>query len=120
MTLPADAQAHLEVAFQLHIPEDDIIPATTRYRMFAERVVCHPLPEWQALTVEEARAVYKRLYTLPALPSAAPETEVATPLQAAAPEPPPWMDLPHSEHQTPNSELRTPNTPHWTGFTGDG
>lgn len=61
MILPANAQAHLRAAFESSIPADDVIPPDTRYRMYAERVVRHPLADWQALTVEEARIVFKQL-----------------------------------------------------------
>ncbi|CAM3470203.1 hypothetical protein DESA109040_13860 [Deinococcus saxicola] len=68
MSLPANAQDHLLAAFQARIPADDVIPPDTRYRMFAERVIHRPLPDWRGMTVEEARRVFKRLGGAPPPP----------------------------------------------------
>lgn len=76
--LPANAQAHLLAAFQARIPVDSWIPADSRYRQYAEKVLRRPLPRWQAMTIEEARVVFKHLSGSPALPvSAQPDPELA-------------------------------------------
>lgn len=59
--LPANAQAHLLAAFQARIPVDSWIPADSRYRQYAEKVLHHPLSRWQDMTIEEARVVFKHL-----------------------------------------------------------
>lgn len=79
--LPANAQAHLLAAFQAHIPADNIIPPDNRYRMYAEKVIRRPLARWQALSVEEARVVFKHLTrgaapTVPALPASISASDV--------------------------------------------
>lgn len=74
MTLPDNAQAHLLAAFQSGVPTDPIIPPDTRYRMYAERVVHRPLPSWQALTLEEARLVFKHLGGAPTPAPPSPES----------------------------------------------